>query len=266
MSNHKRPINLPKQMTESEWLEAIAIRPKEILASNSKLRKDGIHNISFPAFKALVSINGKAQEFQTCPQAKDCVAYCYARSGSYLFSSSRIKHARNLQFLLNDPFGFKDQLVKEIKTKVKFTKNFRGIRINDSGDIHPALFSVMRQVMNECPEVSFYAYTKSVKFMKDMKESGMIPNNFTYVFSYGGQQDHLIDKTKDRHAIAFTSRSVLRANGYTEAYNSDIPAWNPKNMRVGLIAHGNHLAMNKIKRLIGKVMDKSLNKSMSEVA
>jgi hypothetical protein len=256
----------PAGFNENSFIKAISIRPKRILASNSKLRKDGIQNISFPAFKALVHIDGKLQEFHTCEQAKDCVSYCYARQGSYLFGNSRIKHTRNLQFLLSDPYGFKDQLVKEIKTKVKHTKNFRGVRICDSGDQHPALFNVMRQVMIECPEVSFYAYTKSVKLMKDMKEAGLIPSNFTYVFSFGGHQDHLIDKSKDRHAIAFTSRSILRANGYTEAYNSDIPAWNRKNMRVGLIAHGNHKAMNKIKRLIGKVMDKSIAKALTQVA
>ena len=155
-----KTIEVPKYFDADEWKQLIQIRPKTILASNSKLKKDGIYNISFPAFKAPVVINGELTEFQTCPQAGACVTYCYAKSGSYLFSNVRVKHTKNLQYLLDDPFAFADQLVKEIENKVKYNKKFRAIRINDSGDMNTALWAVMRHVMIRMPSVNFYFYTK----------------------------------------------------------------------------------------------------------
>lgn len=251
---------LPAGFSEKTFMEAISKRPKEILSSNSKLHKDGIYNLSFPAYRAKINIGGTLQEVKTCPQAKDCVAYCYAQGGNFGFRDVRIKHHRNLQFMYSDPFEFVEQLVKEIKNKQKYVKNFRAIRIHDSADWTMQSFTIIRQVMLRCPDVQMYSYTKSVSLMKDMKAKGLIPDNFTYVFSYGGYEDHLIDKKNDRYAMAFPSRKMLRENKFTEAYHTDIPASNPKTQKVGLIAHGGHLAMNRIKKQILKVAQNNLGK------
>jgi hypothetical protein len=250
--------HVPKYFTASEWKERIQVRPSKILASNSKLRKDGIHNISFPAFRASVVVNGELEEFKTCPNAGACAAFCYARSGAYTFSNVRLKHTQNLQFLLDDPFSFADQLVKEIQTKVKHTPGFRAIRINDSGDLNTALWTVMKQVMIRLPNVKFYAYTKQISFMKAETAKGNIPANFTYVCSFGGLEDNLIDKEVDRHSVIFPNRKALRAAKYTEAYHSDIPASNPNTRKVGLVLHGNHLAIHKLKERTNVVLVKSV--------
>ncbi len=238
------------------YTKAIKERPQHIITSNSKLKKDGIWNVSFPAFSALVVQGGKLGSFVTCEQAGACATYCYAQQGSYLFRAVRIKHARNLQFLLDDPFTFADQVVAEI-ARVSQGKGFRAIRWNDSGDMHPALWAVAKVVMERLPNVKFYAYTKYVSAMKARKAKGEIPANFTYVLSYGGREDAKIDTVKDRHAMAFGTMEELTKYKYTDAHDSDIPATMPNVIRVGLIAHGNHKALEKIKGRINVVVDKN---------
>jgi hypothetical protein len=245
-----KPYTIPRSMTPAQFAEAIQVRPAKILTSNSKLAKDGIHNVSFPAYKASVVMNGKLTEYKTCPSAGVCKSFCYASQSTYLFRLSMVKHTRNLQYLIDDPVGFVNQLNAEIASK----RNLKAVRIHDSGDWSSNFhWNALRKVMLDNPKVRFYCYTKMVSFMREKAMHGEIPANFTYVFSYGGTEDHLINHETDRHARIFNSRRELREAGYTEAYNSDIPASNPKTMRVGLITHGNHLAMNRLKRIVGKM-------------
>jgi hypothetical protein len=243
--------NKSNKLTEAEWFKAIASRPKHILTSNTKLRKDGISNITMPAVHALIAPN---KIVDTCQGAGACKAICYASSGCYVFSASMVKHTRNLHYLLNDPYGFADQLMKEIRN----SRKTRFVRIHDSGDFTSESWNVFKHVMNSMPDIKFYCYTKMIPLIKNAMKESDFPKNFTCVFSYGGKYDHMINKETDRHAIAFPSRSILRKNGYTEAYNSDIPATNPKNRKVGLIIHGNHLAIKKLTKISKAMAEKAL--------
>lgn len=238
-----KTIIKPRKFNDDEWKNIIQVRPKTILSSNSKLQKDGIWNFTLPAVNALVVIDGKLQKFNTCEGAGICKNFCYASSSSYSFDNSLIKHTRNLQFILSDPFEFVEQFVKEVKSK----RNLTAIRWHDSADFNPKLWSVYKEIMTRLPNIRFYAYTKMVKFFKEM-DSKEIQKNLTLIFSYGGIHDRLIDRNKDRHARIFNSRAELRKAKYTEAYKSDKPASNPKNMRIGLIVHGSAVAMNIMKK------------------
>jgi hypothetical protein len=156
-----------------------------------------------------------------------------------------IKHTRNLQYLLDDPFAFADQLIAEIKVKAKHNPKLK-VRWNDSGDIfNEGYWGVMVAVMKALPEVSFYAYSKRVSFLKSKEW----PANFSAVFSMGGTEDHLIDTAKDRHAAIFSSRAALRAAGYSDGTNTDRLASNPKFQKIGLVVHGNWLAMHKLRKV-----------------
>jgi hypothetical protein len=256
-----KTIQVPRYFSQDEWMQRIQIRPKTILSSNSKLKVDGIYNLSFPAFRAAVVINGELAEFQTCPNAGACATYCYAQSGSYVFGNVRIKHTQNLQYLLDDPFAFADQLVTEILNKIKYNKKFRVVRINDSGDMNTALWAVMRNVMNRLPHVQFYAYTKQVSFMKSEKLKGNIPDNFTYVLSFGGLEDKLINKRTDRHSAIFPSVEALQAAKYSDAHKSDVPASDKSLKNIGLVVHGNHKAIGKIRAKTNLVLEKSVKLS-----
>ncbi len=242
---------IPNDMNQDAWMAAIQVRPNSIMTSNSKLRKDGIWNVTLPAYQASVVFNGKLETIKTCPSAGVCKSYCYAGlTGTYLFSKSMVKHARNLQFLLDDAFGFATQLVQEIKGK----RNLRAIRWNDSGDFFNSHYwTIARAVMEALPNIRFYAYSKRVAFFKELQAHKALPANFTVVFSFGGMEDHLIDTQNDRHAKVFSSRGILRAAGYSDGTHTDRLATNPAFQKIGLVIHGNHKAMPKYRKIIKKV-------------
>lgn len=242
---------IAKGMSEQDWMAAIAVRPSTIMTSNGKLSKDGIWNITLPAYRASVMVGGKLEEVKTCPSAGLCKSFCYAGlTGTYLFAKSMIKHARNLQFMLDDSFGFATQLVEEIKGK----KNLRAIRWNDSGDFFSMHYwNIARAVMTALPHIQFYAYSKRVSFFKDLQARKALPDNFTVVYSFGGTEDNLIDTSKDRHAKIFASRKALRDAGYSDGTHTDRLASNSKFAKIGLVIHGNHKAMPKYRRIIKAV-------------
>lgn len=242
--------NIAKDMTETEWMAAIQVRPESIMTSNSKLKKDGIWNVTLPAYSASIVKNGKLETIKTCPSAGVCKSYCYASQGTYNFAKCVVKHARNLQYMLDDAFGFATQLVEEIKSK----RNLRAIRWNDSGDFYDTNYwNIAKAVMLALPHIKFYAYSKMVAFFKEQQALKALPANFTVVFSFGGTDDHLIDTQNDRHAKVFSSRAILRAAGYSDGTNTDRMAANPSLMKLGLIVHGNYKAMPKYRKIIKRV-------------
>jgi hypothetical protein len=245
-----KPYITPSAMTPDAFAKAIVARPSEILSANSKLRKDGISNITMPAAKGAFVKNGKIESVITCPSAGTCLALCYASSGTYLFRNSMVKHSRNLQFFMDDPFEFANQLISEISKKAS-RKGFRAIRWHDSGDFFSeGYWGMAKMVMNALPHVQFYAYTKRVSFFKNRTD---IPSNFSPVYSYGGKEDGMIDLENDRHARIFETRAALRAAGYSDGSNSDRLAANPKHRKIGLVIHGNFKAMPKLRRIVKRI-------------
>jgi hypothetical protein len=244
---------IPTGYSETDFLNAISIAPKVILTSNSKLRKDGLVNITMPAYAGYYVSNGKLTKQITCPSAGVCKAYCYAGvngMGTYKFSGSMIKHSRNLNYVMNNPFDFANQLIAEIDKKSK-SKGFRAVRFHDAGDwMSEGYWGVMKSVMNALPHVKFYCYSKMISFIKSRND---LPKNFTVVFSIGGTEDHLIDKNKDRHSMIFPSRQALRDAGYSDATHSDRIASNPKYQKIGLVIHQNHFTMPKFRKMITKI-------------
>lgn len=226
---------IAKGMTEEEWKVAIKIRPKKLLGSNEKLSKANIWQFTLPAARATIVQGDKLVQFNTCPSAGACLSFCYAQVGSYAFSASMVAHTRNLQFLLDDPYSFVSQMIKEIKGKRKV----HAIRWNDSGDVFGrGYFMVMKSVMEACPETNFYAYSKQIGLFKKLEAEGMLPSNFTVIYSEGGKFDHLIDKDKDRHSHVFSSEEDCLKAGYVLNEEDDKPATDRNILKIGLVVHG----------------------------
>jgi hypothetical protein len=93
-----------------------------------------------------------------------------------------------LNFLLNDPQGFKAKLESEIQTEVdKFAKKGAKvvIRWHDAGDFFsPDYVDLAYSVARKFPQVDFYAYTKMAGVA-----TGNKPNNFKMNFSMGATPD-----------------------------------------------------------------------------
>jgi hypothetical protein len=225
---------IPKTLTAQEWMFEINVQPEMCIAQNSKLQKTGFWQWSIPAFVTSVVRNGKLVPMMTCPAAGDCAKACYACQGTFMFKSSMIAHARNLQFYLNSPETLKAQLIKELSGR----RNLRAFRVHDSGDFFNKEYALWWfDIMNSLPDIKFYAYTKQVHMFKNVLK-GQIPKNFTIVFSYGGKLDHLIDPKKDRHSRVFSSLKELKAARYWDTTEDDENAAIKHRRKIGLVYHG----------------------------
>ena len=200
----------------------------QLLTQNSKLKKTSkelgvrVFNFGLPAYK---SASGKL----ICPMAKECVKFCYARKGAYIWSN--VKPAFEKRYELSKTDQFVTAMYNEItKKKPDY------VRVHDSGDYYSrAYLQKWIDIANLFPEVKFYSYTNMVQMFKNIE----LPENFDVIFSNSGKQVHLIDKAIDRHTEIFKSEDELTAAGYINASKIDLYAtkWFNKNKKVGLIYH-----------------------------
>ena len=187
----------------------IMTRPASILGQNAKMQHsetgtEAIFDIGLPALKGL-AVNEKTGQFvvvDTCPGAGACKTYCYATKGSYvMFKAVSMGLARMLNFLLNDPEGFKNKLNAEIAAaRSKMAK--KGARVvvrwHDAGDFFsPEYLDMAYGVARDNPDVGFYAYTK----IADVA-TGDRPKNFNMNFSQGALsgQEKKVDFKRVKHS------------------------------------------------------------------
>ena len=199
-----------------------------ILTQNSKLKKTSKHfgvkvlNFGIPAYR---SATGKV----TCPFAGDCVKFCYAKKGAYIWKNVRPAFEKRYELTRSDKFI--DEMNAEITIKEPDY-----VRIHDSGDFYsPEYLQKWLAVAIHNPCVRFYAYTNSIQMVKDVE----LPDNFDVIFSDSGKQKHLINEEEDRHTKIFHSHNELISAGYADASSFDLMAtkWFNKTNKVGLIFH-----------------------------
>jgi hypothetical protein len=227
------------------------MRPKKLLSQNSELRPDGIFNWSLPAF-AIKLTNG--ENFNVCPNAGACSSFCYARNGTYLFSNVRGRHIANLEYILEDPQGWYEQMLAEVQHPKKAGKF---IRIHDAGDFFSEEYlELWLEIARNTPEVTFYCYTKEVAMFKRMVEPNC-PANFRYLYSMGGKQDHLIDLENDRHAEVFPDDAAILDAGYVSQDASDLLAITLDSNKIGIPA-------NNIRHFNKKIAGRTFGELQSE--
>jgi hypothetical protein len=92
------------------------------------------------------------------------------------------------------------------------------------------------KIIRACSDVTFYAYTKEVSLFKRVIEPDC-PNNFKYLYSLGGKEDHLIDLEKDRHADVFPDDAAILDAGYSNQDASDLLAITLPSNKIGIPAN-----------------------------
>ena len=227
------------------------MRFKKLLTQNSELRPDGIFNWSLPAFGVKLS-NGR--NFNVCPNAGACASFCYARNGTYNFSNVKGRHIANLEYILDEPKEWFNQMLSEVQHK-KMVGKF--IRIHDAGDFFSEDYlNQWLEIARLTPEVTFYCYTKEVSLFKRVVEPNC-PSNFRYLYSMGGKEDHLIDKEKDRHAEVFPDDAAILDAGYSNQDASDLLAITLPSNKIGIPA-------NNIKHFNKKMAGRTFGELQSE--
>ena len=199
-----------------------------LLTQNTKLKKTSkalglrVFNFGIPAYK---SASGKL----TCPMADECVKFCYAKKGAYVWSN--VQPAFEKRYQLSKTNDFVDAMNSEIlKKKPDY------IRVHDSGDYYSrAYLHKWIEVAIHNPDVRFYSYTNMV----DMMLKTSLPSNYDIIFSDSGKQKNLINERKHRHTKIFTSSTDLDNAGYVNASVVDLYAtkWFNYTNKVGLIFH-----------------------------
>lgn len=176
---------------------------------------------------------------KTCPSAKDCKKTfkrtgskkkhkCFGLAGAYLWPMVkakyewRLKQSRDVQFV--------NRMVSEIKRG-----RSKNMRLHDIGDFYnEAYLWKWVKIMEACDDVTFWAYTKEVEMFKRLAE--YLPNNFHYVFSYGGEHDELIDQNTDRFSETLTEEEGKR-KGYVNLTENEMRITDRKLSKFYTVAH-----------------------------
>jgi hypothetical protein len=111
------------------------------------------------------------------------------------------------------------------------------VRIHDSGDFYDRDYlERWLEIAYEVPDVLFYAYTKEVTMFKTLSIDAAL-DNFRFLFSTGGKEDHLIDVDRDRHADVFPDLPTMTRAGYASQEDSDLQAVMLPTNRIGIVAN-----------------------------
>lgn len=226
-----------------------------LFTQNSELKPHGIFNWTIPAWYVR---RADGSIFKTCPNAGACAKVCYARNGTYRFSNVIAAHTRNLDLTLDHPLEWERQISEELlKRKYRPTGNARelpeeikladldpwltqwvnnggkAVRVHDAGDFFAEWYlEAWLRVSESNPDILFYAYTKEVSMFRNVAR---FPDNFRYLFSTGGLEDHLIGN--DRHADVFPTEEAIVSAGYTSQDANDLLAILLPTNKIGIPAN-----------------------------
>jgi hypothetical protein len=161
--------------------------------------------------------------------ADECVKFCYAKKGAYVWSN--VQPAFEKRYQLSKTLEFIDAMNAEIKKK---RPDY--VRVHDSGDYYSRSYlAKWITIAKDNPGIRFYSYTNMV----DMMQKADLPSNYDIIFSDSGKQRDLIDKSRDRHTQIFKSKEELNDAGYVDASDTDLYAtkWFNNTNKVGLVFH-----------------------------
>ena len=199
-----------------------------LLTQNSKLKKTSkalslrVFNFGIPAYK---SASGKL----TCPMADECVKFCYAKKGAYIWGN--VKPAFEKRYELSKTDDFISAMNAEIQSKKPDY-----VRVHDSGDYYSkAYLDKWIEIAIHNPNVRFYSYTNMIEMFLNTS----LPDNYDIIFSDSGKQKSLINPLKHRHTKIFSTSFALQEAGYADASSVDLMAtkWFNNTNKVGLIFH-----------------------------
>ena len=137
-------------------------------------------------------INFNLPALKTCPQRGACEEFCYANQGRYVFSN--VKETLDWRYEATKKEDFVEKICSALKHEAHNKDLQLYVRLHDSGDFYDEKYlDKWVQIMRKNPSIQFYAYTKCISMFKQYNYEHTFPDNFTYIFSHGGKEDHLIN-------------------------------------------------------------------------
>lgn len=166
----------------------------------------------------------------TCPGARECLAWAHHVTGKVTdgpeqkfrcFSASQeaafpsVRKARWANFRAIKDVG-EVEMARVILESLQASRKrkTRKVRIHVSGDFFSlAYFCAWVTVARAIPELTFYAYTKSLHFVGEFLATDSLPANLFLTASAGGRFDREAAKLAIRTATVFTSEDAARVLG-----------------------------------------------------
>lgn len=161
------------------FIKEMTKKPNNIINTNEKILKSGgpheyVYKTGIPAFRGIAYdlSRGEFYYINTCPGAGECVVICYAMKGRYIqYPAAYDSMTRRLNYLLNHPDKYEEQMYVELKAKCEEHKALKGykskviLRWNDSGDFFAKRYvkiaeDVMKRLQTQGFNIDSYAYTK----------------------------------------------------------------------------------------------------------
>ena len=98
------------------------------------------------------------------------------------------------------------------------------LRVHIGGDYYSqSYFNAWMKAASFFPNITFYSYTKSVKFLLEyIAARGGLPKNFVFTCSRGGKYDNLIPQTLVKSAKVFFSKDEADALGLEIDHTDDL--------------------------------------------
>ena len=149
-------------------------------------------------------------------KGKDAEYDCYAASMEQQYDDLREKRWQNFDLLqaAGTPEEQADLIIKSLKYFFDSDGVKDIVRIHESGDFYNKEYlQAWMIVAKRMPDINFYAYTKSLPFVKHLeKEIGDIPN-FIITLSAGGHRDRDLDSIDIKEAKVFESPEAIYEAG-----------------------------------------------------
>jgi hypothetical protein len=186
------------------------------------LLKFGKGNAKLDSFKEKI-ITFSLPAGRSCPGANECKSMAVRKNGK-----TRIKDGPNTKFrcfaasqevMYPATYNARHHNFKALRGQTSASaalliltslpKKAKYVRVHVSGDFFSqAYFNAWMLVAKWLPDVTFYAYTKSIHYW--VNRFGKVPANFILTASYGGRYDALISEFDLRYAKVVFSEEEAR--------------------------------------------------------
>jgi hypothetical protein len=221
---------------------------------NAKLSKN-IYTFSLPAghscpfaFECKASADRSTGKIK---DGKDQVFRCFAASQEALYTNTRNARWHNYDLLkkLKTASKMTDLIVDSLPPKADT------VRVHVSGDFFSQVyFDAWMAVARLYPKKKFYAYTKSIPYWLERRET--VPKNFNLTSSKGGRTDELIELNKLKYAeVVFTEDQAIELN--LELDHDDSHAYDGKKS-FGLLIHGSQRKGSNASVALGNLRKKGI--------
>jgi len=179
---------------------------------------------------------------------------CYAANQEMQHDAVRLNRWHNYD-LLNEAGDYKAQAELIVRSLKYFFDNdgvTSGVRIHESGDFYTGEYlKAWMEVAKQMPNTHFYAYTKSIPFIKKHEAQLKSITNLSITLSAGGKRDRDLADTDFKEAKVFNSpEEILDANLLLDLDDNLAQERGGKELNFGLLVHGTQEAgeMSQTKR------------------